>query len=98
MIGQMVSPYGIIDKLGDGLGEELINATTQLPGLRVMARTSAFAFRAQGAGRPQDRAELTVEHILEGSVCNTGNRIRVMAQLVKPSDGYACNRSITTAT
>jgi serine/threonine-protein kinase len=72
----------------DGLAEDIIDALTQLPGLRVMARTSAFAFR----GREQDvrkiGAELNVENILEGSVRRAGSRIRVTAQLVKASDGY----------
>jgi serine/threonine-protein kinase len=72
----------------DGLAEDIIDALTQVPGLRVMARTSAFAFR----GREQDvrkiGAELNVETILEGSVRRAGNRIRVTAQLVKASDGY----------
>ena len=72
----------------DGLAEDIIDALTQVPGLRVMARTSAFALR----GREQDvreiGARLNVEHILEGSLRKAGNRIRVTAQLVKASDGY----------
>ncbi len=72
----------------DGLAEDIIDALTQLPGLRVMARTSAFAFR----GREQDIREigskLNVEHILEGSVRRASNRLRITAQLVKASDGY----------
>jgi len=72
----------------DGLAEDIIDALTQVPGLRVMARTSAFAFR----GKEQDVREigvrLNVENILEGSVRRAGNRIRVTAQLVKASDGY----------
>jgi len=72
----------------DGLAEDIIDALTQVPGLRVMARTSAFSFR----GREQDvreiGARLNVEHILEGSVRRAGNRLRVTAQLVKASDGY----------
>ena len=31
----------------DGLAEEIINALTQIPGLRVIARTSAFAFKGK---------------------------------------------------
>ncbi|MCX6561359.1 MAG: protein kinase, partial [Candidatus Aminicenantes bacterium] len=72
----------------DGLAEDIIGALTQVPGLRVMARTSAFAFR----GREQDvreiGARLNVNHILEGSVRRLGSRIRVTAQLVKASDGF----------
>ncbi|MGD0309347.1 MAG: protein kinase [Acidobacteriota bacterium] len=72
----------------DGLAEDIIDAMAQVPGLRVMARTSAFAFR----GKEQDVREigtrLNVENILEGSVRRSGNRIRVTAQLVKTSDGY----------
>lgn len=73
----------------DGLTEEVINALTKIAGLRVMARTSSFAFR----GREQDireiGARLAVDNILEGSVRRAGNRIRVTAQLINVSD--ACH-------
>jgi len=72
----------------DGLAEDIIDALAQLPGLRVMARTSAFAFRGQEADVRDIGARLNVEHILEGSVRRAGSRIRVTAQLVKASDGY----------
>jgi serine/threonine protein kinase len=70
----------------DGLAEEIINALTKVPDLKVIARTSAFAFR----GKKQDlRAigdRLRVETILEGSVRRAGNRIRITAQLIKVAD------------
>ncbi len=72
----------------DGLAEDIIDAMTQVPGLRVMARTSAFAFRGKEQDVRKIGAELNVENILEGSVRRAGNRIRVTAQLVKASDGY----------
>jgi serine/threonine-protein kinase len=70
------------------LAEDIIDALTQVPGLRVMARTSSFAFRGKEADVREIGARLNVEHILEGSVRRAGNRIRVTAQLVKASDGY----------
>lgn len=73
---------------GDGLAEDIIDALTQVPGLRVMARTSAFAFRGKEQDLREIGARLNVGHILEGSVRKAGNRIRVTAQLVKASDGY----------
>jgi len=72
----------------DGLAEDIIDALTQVPGLRVMARTSSFAFRGKEADVREIGARLNVEHILEGSVRRAGKRIRVTAQLVKASDGY----------
>jgi serine/threonine protein kinase/Flp pilus assembly protein TadD len=72
----------------DGLAEDIIDALTQVPGLRVMARTSAFAFRGKEQDVRNIGAELNVGHILEGSVRRAGNRLRVTAQLVKASDGY----------
>jgi serine/threonine protein kinase len=72
----------------DGLAEDIIDALTQVPGLRVMARTSSFSFRGKEADVREIGARLKVEHILEGSVRRAGNRIRVTAQLVKASDGY----------
>jgi len=72
----------------DGLAEDIIDALTQVAGLRVMARTSAFSFRGKEVDVREIGARLNVEHILEGSVRRAGNRIRVTAQLVKASDGY----------
>ena len=72
----------------DGLAEDILDALTQVPGLRVMARTSAFAFRGKEADVREIGARLNAQHILEGSVRRVGGRIRVTAQLVKASDGY----------
>jgi TolB-like protein len=72
----------------DGLAEEIINALTHLPGLKVPARTSCFSFRGKELDVRRIAAELNVEHILEGSVRRAGNRIRVTAQLVSAADGY----------
>ncbi len=72
----------------DGLAEDIIDSLTQLPGIRVMARTSSFAFRGTDQGVREVGARLEVEHILEGSVRKAGNRIRVVTQLVKACDGY----------
>jgi serine/threonine protein kinase/Tfp pilus assembly protein PilF len=71
----------------DGLAEEIINALTRLPGLRVIARTSSFSFRGKEVDVREIGAKLNVEHILEGSVRKAGNRIRVTAQLVSAADG-----------
>ena len=71
----------------DGLAEEILNLLAKIPGLKVIARTSSFAFR----GREQDICEiaqrLRVSTILEGSVRKAGSRIRVTAQLIDANDG-----------
>jgi serine/threonine protein kinase/Tfp pilus assembly protein PilF len=72
----------------DGLAEEIINALTQLAGLRVTARTSSFSFRGKEVDVRKIASRLNVENILEGSVRRAGNRIRVTAQLVSAADGY----------
>ncbi len=76
------------DYFSDGLAEDIIDALTRVPGLRVTARTSAFSFRDKELDVREIGAQLGVEHILEGSVRRSGNRLRVTAQLVKTSDGY----------
>jgi TolB-like protein/Tfp pilus assembly protein PilF len=72
----------------DGLAEEIINALTQVAGLKIPARTSAFFFKGKDVKIAEIARELGVEHVLEGSVRKAGNRIRVTAQLIKASDGY----------
>jgi eukaryotic-like serine/threonine-protein kinase len=72
----------------DGMTEEMISALARLPGLRVTARTSAFALRGKNLDIREIGAKLNVEHILEGSVRRSGNRVRVTAQVVNVADGY----------
>ena len=71
----------------DGLAEDIINLLAHIPGLKVIARTSAFAFR----GKEQDirgiAAALGVTHVLEGSVRRAGNRLRITGQLIHAADG-----------
>jgi TolB-like protein/predicted Ser/Thr protein kinase/Tfp pilus assembly protein PilF len=71
----------------DGLAEEILNALAQVPGLRVIARTSAFAFKGQNTDIRRIAETLGVVNILEGSVRKAGDRIRVTAQLINAADG-----------
>jgi serine/threonine-protein kinase len=71
----------------DGLAEEIINALAQVPGLKVIARTSAFAFKGKHEDVRRIAESLGVANILEGSVRKSGNRIRITAQLVTAADG-----------
>ena len=73
---------------GDGLAEELINALTQIEGLRVAARTSAFRFRGDDVDIREIGEKLNVRTVLEGSVRKAGNRLRITAQLINIEDGY----------
>jgi len=75
------------DYLCEGLAEEIIDALTRIPGLRVIARTSAFAVGRMGLDVREIGARLDVTTILEGSVRRAGSRVRVTAQLVSTSDG-----------
>lgn len=72
----------------DGVTEEIINALTKVEGLNVIARSSAFAFKGQGAEPREVGNKLSVAYILEGSVRKYGNKVRVTAQLVKAWDGF----------
>ena len=71
----------------DGLAEEIINALAQIPGLKVIARTSAFAFKGKNTDIRNIAETLGVAHILEGSVRKAANRIRITAQLIAAKDG-----------
>jgi TolB-like protein len=72
----------------DGVSEEIINALTQINGLRVAGRTSSFAFKGTRVDLAKVGEQLNVDTVLEGSVRKSGNRLRITAQLVKASDGY----------
>jgi eukaryotic-like serine/threonine-protein kinase len=81
----------------DGLAEEIINALTQVAGLKVIARTSAFAFKGKNEDIRKIAETLGVTNVLEGSVRRLGSRIRVTAQLIHAADGTTSGRSATIA-
>lgn len=72
----------------DGLTEEILNSLAQLPELLVTARTSAFSFKGQDIPVQEIAAALGVNHIVEGSVRRSGERLRVTAQLIRAEDGF----------
>jgi TolB-like protein/tetratricopeptide (TPR) repeat protein len=65
-----------------GISEELLNVLTRVTSLRVASRTSSFSFMGTNTAIPEIAAQLNVNHILEGSVRKTGNRVRITAQLI----------------
>jgi len=72
----------------DGLSEELLNLLSKVSGLRVAARTSAFAFKGKNEDVGEIGHKLHVATILEGSVRKSGDQIRITTQLVNASNGY----------
>jgi TolB-like protein len=72
----------------DGLSEELIDMLTNVPELRVPARTSSFYFKGKQATVPEIAKALGVVDVLEGSVRKSGNHLRITAQLVRADNGY----------
>ena len=72
----------------DGLSEELIDLLTQIPELKVAARTSSFSFRDRPVTVADIARTLGVANVLEGSVRKSGNMIRITAQLVRADNGY----------
>ncbi|MGZ5385158.1 MAG: BTAD domain-containing putative transcriptional regulator [Acidimicrobiia bacterium] len=83
-----MSPEHENDYFSDGMTEELTNAVTQVSGLRVASRTSAFAFKGKDLDLREIGARLGVRSVVEGSVRKVGNRIRVTAQLIDAVSGY----------
>ena len=71
-----------------GITEEIISTLAGVPGLRVISRTSAFAFRDQDLDVTEIGRRLRVGTALEGSVRRSGDRLRVTAQLVDADNGY----------
>jgi TolB-like protein/Tfp pilus assembly protein PilF len=72
----------------DGITEEVINALANVEGLRVVSRTSAFAYKNRNLSVRQIGQELAVATVLEGSVRREGSVMRLTAQLINAADGY----------
>jgi TolB-like protein len=72
----------------DGMTEELITALSQVSSLKVIARTSSFAFKGRNVEVSTIARALNVSSILEGSVRRAGSRVRVTVQLINGQDGF----------
>ena len=72
----------------DGLTEELSNWLSQIPTLRVVARTSAFAFQGRNEDVRQIGKALDTTHLLEGSVRHYDDHLRITVQLIDAHDGF----------
>jgi len=72
----------------DGMTEEIITAASAVKALRVVARTSAFAFKGKTLDVRTVGRQLNVATVLEGSVRRAGRRLRITAQLIDVADGY----------
>jgi TolB-like protein/DNA-binding winged helix-turn-helix (wHTH) protein/Tfp pilus assembly protein PilF len=73
--------------LCDGLTEELSNWLAHIPTLRVVARTSAFAFKGENIDVREIGAKLGATHVLEGSLRRSQDQLRITVQLIEAAQG-----------
>ncbi len=73
--------------LSDGLAETLINSLSQLPRLRVVARTTVFRYKTSATDPQKVGRELGVQAVLTGKVLQRGENLIIQADLVNVADG-----------
>ena len=83
-----MSPTADAEYFSDGMTEEIINSLAAVPALHVAARTTSFAFKGRNDDIRRIGRELGVAMMLEGSVRQSGSRLRVTAQLISVENGY----------
>jgi TolB-like protein/lipoprotein NlpI len=66
----------------DGMSEQLMELLSRIPELRVISRASAFSFKGKNVGMQEIAEQLSVSHVLDGSIRVSGDQLRVTAQLV----------------
>jgi serine/threonine-protein kinase len=76
------------EHFSDGLSEELITLLTKVADVRVPARTSCFYFKGRQSTVAEIATALHVEHLLEGSVRKSGDKVRISVQLIRVDSGY----------
>jgi len=80
-----LSPDPDQDFFSDGITEEILNLLARIPDLRVISRTSAFSFKGRNMKIGDIARELGVRYILEGSVRQADDRVRITTQLIETS-------------
>jgi adenylate cyclase len=83
-----MSPEPEQDYFCDGVSEEIINTLTRVPGLNVIARTSAFQFKGVAVDIREVGQRLGADLIIEGSVRKAGSQLRITAQAIHSESGH----------
>ncbi|MEM7430993.1 MAG: hypothetical protein AAF351_03530 [Pseudomonadota bacterium] len=83
------------DYFGDGISEELMHRLSTVDGLRVMGRNSSFAFRGSDYSITRIAQSLGVRYILQGSVRQEGNQLRIICSLVDHTGETHWSQSFT---
>jgi len=84
---QDMSPGKDQEYFCDGMAEEILNILAQIESLKVVARSSSFAFKNKNEDIREVGKKLGVSNILEGSIRKSGDRIRITVQLISVSSG-----------
>ncbi|MGB9029076.1 MAG: tetratricopeptide repeat protein [Acidobacteriaceae bacterium] len=74
--------------LSDGITDDLTSSLAGIPGLHVVARTSAFQFKSKAADIRQIGDQLHASSLVEGSVQSIGSNLAITVHLVRVADGY----------
>jgi TolB-like protein/tetratricopeptide (TPR) repeat protein len=72
---------------GDGMAEEILDLLAKIPGLTVIGRTSSFQFKGKNEDLRTIGTKLNAAHVMEGSVRNSGDQVRITAQLINTKTG-----------
>jgi TolB-like protein/DNA-binding winged helix-turn-helix (wHTH) protein/Tfp pilus assembly protein PilF len=75
-----------VEYLSDGVSESLINRLSQLPGLKVIARSSAFKYRGKEIDPQEAARALGVQAIVSGRIVQLGDTLQVSVELIKARD------------
>jgi TolB-like protein/Tfp pilus assembly protein PilF len=73
----------------DGLSDELIAVLAKIPGLKVIGRNSSFLFKGKSGDSASIGQKLGVAQLIQGSVLRQGDRVRIIAEMIRASDGEA---------
>lgn len=82
-----MSEKGDQEYFADGMAEEVLDLLANIPGLKVIGRTSSFQFKGKNEDLRAIGSALGVSYLVQGSVRRSGERFRVTAQLINAQDG-----------
>jgi serine/threonine-protein kinase len=83
-----MSPDPEQDYFCDGISEEIINLLTQIAGLKMIARSSAFQFKGMSLDIREVGRRLDADVVIEGSVRKAGDQLRITAHASETESGH----------